>query len=473
MNNFIKKFTGVFLSLVIIVASSPIFSLAAPIPADDIFTSFTGMSYTFVENNLTPKKISDIDSRLSQKSLMKGAKMYVRGFTADSGAITNRQEVTAQYALLTDGNIGGEAQDYAPQLFGGNENAKTYHDYGDGTQSWETEHKYAYEFIIKLDDYYNIDAITIGSALYDSIGDHEIYIASSEERLFSGTPVAWLSLDMNKWVLSRRDSKHGDSALGINIWTGRGSELIGKYIGIRIWLGNARPKSNSVNNKYYYDRLRMNEISVYGEKADVFELTDIEKSDLVDVAPVNEPCVKGTPFSFKLSAAGGAKLTSVKYGGNTLTAKDGVYTIENTNAEVKKLVITTDKDAVSPVNGIWRGIDLTTKNNCAEIAIKNPDVSLHETAFFYDVTMDGVKRNRRELSLLYPVDNVISIRSYDLKTIYYEGKDFTVTSDGKIKLTDNTSIPVYGDDPSENEDIRCIIKKPDGTYDTDWSGQGR
>ncbi len=45
-------------------------------------------------------------------------------------------------------------------------------------------------------------------------------------------------------------------------------------------------------------------------------------------------------------------------------------------------------------------------------------------------------------SLMYAADHVFSVRSYDLKTEYEENVDYTVTEDGKIKLTENTRIPV-------------------------------
>ncbi len=44
--------------------------------------------------------------------------------------------------------------------------------------------------------------------------------------------------------------------------------------------------------------------------------------------------------------------------------------------------------------------------------------------------------------LMYRADRVFSVRSFDLKTEYKEGVDYIVTEEGKLKLTENTSIPV-------------------------------
>lgn len=60
-----------------------------------------------------------------------------------------------------------------------------------------------------------------------------------------------------------------------------------------------------------------------------------------------------------------------------------------------------------------------------------------------------------EAPLLYTVDRVIAVLSSDLKTEYVEGKDYLV-KDGKIVLTENTTIPILS-----LEDY-YPIKKPDG-----------
>ncbi len=59
----------------------------------------------------------------------------------------------------------------------------------------------------------------------------------------------------------------------------------------------------------------------------------------------------------------------------------------------------------------------------------------HETALFVP--------NRKKIKLLYPIDEVISLRSYSLKTEFIEGKDFAVTPDGEIEILKDSDIPVY------------------------------
>ncbi len=59
--------------------------------------------------------------------------------------------------------------------------------------------------------------------------------------------------------------------------------------------------------------------------------------------------------------------------------------------------------------------------------------SLKETVMFID--KGEVK------SLLYPIESIVSVTSYDGKTTYEEGKDYVI-EDGKLKITENSSIRV-------------------------------
>lgn len=76
------------------------------------------------------------------------------------------------------------------------------------------------------------------------------------------------------------------------------------------------------------------------------------------------------------------------------------------------------------------------------------DTVYHDGVLFY--------RGRRSARLLYPVDEIISVRSFDLQTEYEEGKDFII-SNGEIVLTDNTSIPVWDIEPFTEEPQRHIF----------------
>ena len=68
----------------------------------------------------------------------------------------------------------------------------------------------------------------------------------------------------------------------------------------------------------------------------------------------------------------------------------------------------------------------------------------HEDILFF--------RNRKSARLLYPIDRIISVRSYDLQTEFTEGTDYTV-KDGELYITENSAIPVW--------DIEPFTSKPD------------
>ena len=413
---------------------------------------------------------NDADGKpLADKNLIKDAKISLNAYTAETkSSVSSGGPDDSAFAKITDGKLGDKTEGYNPSgLFGGNLSAKTCKNYGDGVYSWETEHKYSYDYIISLKNYSTISAVVIGSCSTCPIGDHDIYISGDKDTLFSGDPVASYVMDTDKWIVNR-DADHKASSLGVNVWkTKSETTLVGQYVGIRVWIGNATPKTNSGNAPYWFDRMRMNEFAVYGEKINSFSPAGYDKSDLVEVVPESTLSPLGEPYKFKLVAYGEAKITSVVYKQETLTPDGDVYTIEDTATAPETVYITTDKDDTSPKNGQWNGVDLTTRKSAAGNALWNNAVSVHETAFFYD----ALGKQRHEVSLLYPIDDVIQVRSYDLKTVYYEGKDYTVTADGKLKLTENTTIPIYGDDPSETDDIRCIVNG--GSGGTDWAGEGR
>ncbi|MBQ8408721.1 MAG: SGNH/GDSL hydrolase family protein [Clostridia bacterium] len=69
-----------------------------------------------------------------------------------------------------------------------------------------------------------------------------------------------------------------------------------------------------------------------------------------------------------------------------------------------------------------------------------------------------------EAPLLYYPDKVISVRSFDLKTEYVEGKDYVV-QDGRIVLTDNTGIPSFSLEeyyPAEAVPGKCFGSRVEG-----------
>ena len=86
-----------------------------------------------------------------------------------------------------------------------------------------------------------------------------------------------------------------------------------------------------------------------------------------------------------------------------------------------------------------------------------------ETVMFIDKT--DVK------SLLFPIEKVISVTSYDGTKVYTEGTDFVV-EDGKLKLTANTSIPCITSEVYYNHSNTTLQTNHDGKVCNTYWGEG-
>ena len=66
------------------------------------------------------------------------------------------------------------------------------------------------------------------------------------------------------------------------------------------------------------------------------------------------------------------------------------------------------------------------------------DTSFAEAAF----VRENAEGNVEPIQLLYPIDEIISVRSANLKTVYTEGVDYRITEDGKLEIIEGGAIPV-------------------------------
>lgn len=109
----------------------------------------------------------------------------------------------------------------------------------------------------------------------------------------------------------------------------------------------------------------------------------------------------------------------------------------------------TELDVQKFVSPIWDGI-----------------VSYGEAAF----VMEDKNKVVQPISLLYPVKNVVSVRSADLQTKYVEGQDFEITADGKLKILENGSIPYlkyenyYFEEYDKSNSLSLPANAPKGAY---------
>ena len=84
----------------------------------------------------------------------------------------------------------------------------------------------------------------------------------------------------------------------------------------------------------------------------------------------------------------------------------------------------------------YYGRDLSKYNESVYLQnIWSGNTVYQEAALFYT--------GRSTVKLLYPISQMVSLRSYDLKTNYVQGVDYDVTENGELKLLPGSRIPVY------------------------------
>ena len=176
------------------------------------------------------------------------------------------------------------------------------------------------------------------------------------------------------------------------------------------------------------------------------ETVRLEETD--EKNPISNALV-GKPLTFK-ALCDKDVVPTVKYGETVLTPSDGIYTIDSVN-QTDELTVTTTGQTEAQDHEIGVGVngeDLT-KYNCAdgtvnEDVVYSPywegDTVYHEAVMFTN-SEDGIVQ--LEKSLVYPIEDVVSIRSSNLKEWYVKGVDFEITEDGKLKWLEGSKIPVY------------------------------
>ena len=133
---------------------------------------------------------------------------------------------------------------------------------------------------------------------------------------------------------------------------------------------------------------------------------------------------------------------TVVYNDNEIVPIDGVYTIDNVN---KDSVINVTASGMSTAQNHAPGVglngeDLTTYN--ADVFTKNiweGDTVYHEAVMFAN-TSDGIDQTVK--TLLYPIDDVISIRNDDLDTWYIKGVDYKIEN-GRLVWLEGGQMPIW------------------------------
>ncbi len=286
---------------------------------------------------------------------------------------------------------------------------------------------------------------------------YKVYVSDTEEDLWNAENEVY-AFDYhegykkgNQYVLNGKSG----SGSSLNrrpqgqIWTFTGDEKpMGKYVGFKLY-----------DAQQAKDRVDIYELGVTGN---IIPYLPTDCNDLVEVAATDGELllVPGTTEQFTVTAHG-VNVTAVKIvkeGAEDviLTAEEGIYTTPILE-EGMKIKVETDKDSTTPVNGVWNGIDLSKNSTAYDPKIWDSDVTYNEGIMIYE--------GRTTAKLLYPIDEIVSVRSYDLQTVYYPEKDYTVTADGELKIPDGSNIKVY-------DDTTDFYNFEEGKTSTDWNKVG-
>ena len=146
----------------------------------------------------------------------------------------------------------------------------------------------------------------------------------------------------------------------------------------------------------------------------------------------------GLPYSFRLRHDDNVVLKEVTFNGTAVTAENGIYNV--TLADTNTISVSASNDANYPALGKdYNGKPLDKWNvPLYNLPYWEGNTVYQENVIFYP--------GRTSAKLLYPIDNIVSVRSYDLETYYVKGVDFDIV-DGEFVLLEGTSIPVFPHKP--------------------------
>ncbi|MBQ3088840.1 MAG: DUF4886 domain-containing protein [Clostridia bacterium] len=150
-------------------------------------------------------------------------------------------------------------------------------------------------------------------------------------------------------------------------------------------------------------------------------------------------------------------IPTVSANGTTLTASsNGNYSFVATEENIVSVECEGDENRFDP-NVDKQGRPLYEYNEeIAATPVWEGDTVYHETVLFIP--------GRETAKLLYPIDKVISVRSYDLTMNYLEGVDYEITEDGLLKILDGSKIPVFTKPLETTESSSFPVYGKENTY---------
>ncbi len=211
---------------------------------------------------------------------------------------------------------------------------------------------------------------------------------------------------------------------------------------------NSQLDANSLGYVLLFFTTKSDNTEIYVDDVMIYKTIDIPvnySNEAVRLEPVNASkpltaAIQGDTVEFK--ALCDASVTpTIKYGENVLNSVDGVYSITVTADD--ELTVTTEgvTAAQNHAPGVGLGGENLTKYDADVFMNKiwESDTVYHEAVMFVN-SVDGTVQTTKQL--LYPIDDVISIRNQNLNKWYVKGVDFKVEN-GKLVWIDGGKCPIY------------------------------
>ena len=265
MKKFPKKLLGILMAVVMLATTFSVIPVnAANTLGDKAKGTSTVMDFEGFTGHATEKEADTVMGRTDNITLENSSvvvSLVTRNLSDTAQSKQTDAPTTWYYAThpaIMDGKVGAKTE--CSYISGFNKILEIINE-SSGVRSANTSKKYAIDVVVDLGAEADIKGILLSSTDTCAIGDYDMYAGNNAD-VFTGTLIGQYTVDMSYWSTSTPTNAERQS-LGLEAWkTKSGSTISARYIGFRIYISNT---SANKLDPYYFDRIRLNEIAVYGE----------------------------------------------------------------------------------------------------------------------------------------------------------------------------------------------------------------
>lgn len=215
-------------------------------------------------------------------------------------------------------------------------------------------------------------------------------------------------------------------------------------------------KFNSANFKEIYFVLKATAADMYLDDfklQQVYNIPVTYENESVRIEGANGSVlseeVVGNPVSFALKCSAGVTPVVAYNGKQLLPGRTGNYYIPAV-IRGQAITVTTTGQTAAQTHAPGKtpeGLDLTTYNAAVYGQNFTKGNTVYQEAVMFSRSADDPTLypdwDQTTKKLLYPVEDVISVRSNDLKTFYVKDVDYKINADGTLTWLEGSQIPLY------------------------------